>query len=144
MAEDTKASTGAKSEFHLFDGSALYRLRQVKNFQIPSPDRDEHESTSLESDDKEFAPGDADFGEFNVVLNLRPGSDTDVKCEAAAAAQDERAFKAIVAVRRVLTRQYTGNCWVKKYDRGEVNRAGVMEATLTLRATGTVTSAAYS
>lgn len=144
MAEDTKASTGAKSQFWLHDGSALYQLRQVKNFKIPSPELEELECTHLDSDAKEYAPGDTDFGEFDVVLNFRPGSDTDTKLEAALAAQTERAFAAHVAVRKVLTRSYTGNCLVKKIDRGEVNRQGIMEATVTCRATGTVTSAPYS
>lgn len=144
MSEDTKASTGAKSQFWLHDGSALYQMRQVKNFQIPSPEYEELESTHLDSDAKEYVPGDTDFGEFNVVMNFRPGSDTDTKLEAALAAQEERAFAAHVAVRKVLTRSYTGNCLVKKIDRGEVNRSGVMEVTVTCRSTGAVTSAAYS
>lgn len=143
MAELTKASTGAKSQFWLNDGTALYQLREVKNFQIPSPQLEEHESTHLDSDAKEFVPGDIDFGEFNVVLNFRPGSDTDTKLEAALAAQTERAFAAHVAVRGVLTRSYTGNCIVKAIDRGEVSRSGVMEVTVTCRSTGAITSAAY-
>jgi hypothetical protein len=143
MAETTKASTGAKSEFWFNDGTALYKAVQVKNFQLPSPEVEQLESTPLEADAKEFVPGDTDFGTFEVKLNLRPGSDTDTKLEAWVAAQTERAFKANIAVRSVLTRSYDGNALAEGYDRGEVSRSGVMEATLRLRSTGAVTSSAY-
>jgi hypothetical protein len=109
MAETTKASTGAKSEFWFNDGTALYKAVQVKGFGLPSPEVEQLESTNLDSDAKEFVPGDTDFGEFEVKLNLRPGSDTDTKIEAWVAAQVERAFKANIAVRSVLTRSYDGN-----------------------------------
>lgn len=143
MADTTLASTGAKSEFWLNDGTSLYRLRQVKNFGLPSPEREQLESTSLESDAKEFVPGDIDYGEFEVVVNLRPGSDTDTKIEAAVTAGVERAFKANLAVRNTLTRSYDGNAIAVAYERGDINRGGVMEATLRLRSTGAVTASAY-
>lgn len=143
MAELTKASTGAKSEFWFNDGTALYRARQVKNFGLPNPEVEQLEATSLEDDAKVFIPGDTDFGEFEVVLNFRPGSDTDTKLEAWLAAQVERAFKANVAVRKVLTWSYDGNAILVGLDRGEISRGGVMEVTATLRSTGAVTSSAY-
>jgi hypothetical protein len=143
MSEATKASTGAKSEFWFNDGSALYKAVQVKSFGLPSPTVDQLESTNLDSAAKEFVPGDTDFGEFEVKLNLRPGSDTDTKIEAWVAAQVERAFKCNVAVRSVLTRSYDGIAIAVAYDHGEINRGGVMEATLRLRSTGAVTSSAY-
>jgi hypothetical protein len=143
MAETQKASTGAKSEFWFNDGSALYKAKQVKSFQLPSPSVEQLESTTLESDAKEFVPGDTDFGTFQIKLNLRPGSDTDTKIEAWVAAQTERAYQFNTAERGVLTRMYTGNAVAQEYDHGEVQRSGVMEATLTLRSTGAMTSAAY-
>jgi hypothetical protein len=143
MAETQKASTGAKSEFWFNDGTALYKGRQVKSFQLPSPSVEQLESTTLESDAKEFVPGDTDFGTFQVKLNLRPGSDTDTKIEAWVAAQTERAYQFNTAERGVLTRMYTGNAVAQEYDHGEVQRGGVLEATLTLRSTGAMTSAAY-
>src|SRR4051812_30928362 len=127
MAETTKASTGAKSEFWFNDGTALYKAVQVKSFQLPSANVDQLESTNLDSDAKEFVPGDTDFGTFEVKLNLRPGSDTDTKLEAWVAAQTERAFLANVAVRSVLTRSYAGNAIAQGYDRGDIQRGGVME-----------------
>lgn len=144
MAETTKASTGAKSRFSLHDGTSLYQLVQVKSFGLPSPEREQIESTHLESDAKEYVPGDVDYGEFEVVLNLRPGSDTDTKLEAAALAGDERAFTAELAVRGVLTRDYDGMANVVAYDRGEITRGGVMEATLRLQSTGPVTASVHA
>jgi hypothetical protein len=143
MAETTKASTGAKSEFWFNDGAALYKAVQVKSFQLPSPEVEQLESTNLDSDAKEYVPGDTDFGLFEVKINLRPGSDTDTKIEAWVAAQTERAFLANLAVRGVLTRSYAGNAIAVGYDHGDIQRSGVMEATVKLRATGAVTSAAY-
>lgn len=144
MAEDVKASTGAKSQFFLHDGTELYQLKEVKSFPIPGFSVEEIETTHLESEAKEFAPGDVEFEEMEIVLNFRPGSDTDTKLEAAAVSRDERAFKANVAVRGVLKRSFTGNAIVIGYNRGEITRSGVMEATVRLRPTGYVTSAPYS
>lgn len=145
MAETQKASTGKKSQFFLHNGTVLYKLNQVKSFGLPSPETEQLESTHLESDAKEFISGDTDFGEFEVKLNLRPGSDTDLQLEDAAAddSGDDIAFKGNVAIRGVLSRSYDGNANVVAYDRGEINRSGVMEATARLRATGPVTSSAY-
>lgn len=144
VSEGQLASTGAKSELWLHDGTALYKLVQVKSFKLPSAERERIESTHLASDAKEYVPGDLDFGEFEAVLNLRPGSTTDTLCETLAAGQADVAFKACLAVRGTLTRDYTGTCIVLGYDHGEINRKGVMEATLKLAASGAVTSAAHS
>lgn len=143
MAETTLASTGAKSEFWFNDGTSLYQGRQVKSFGLPNPEVEQLESTHLGSDAKEFVPGDIDYGEFEVKFNFRPGSDTDTKLEAWLAAQVERAFKANVAVRKVLTRSYDGNALLVALDRGEINRGGVMEVTAKMRSTGAVTASAY-
>jgi hypothetical protein len=143
MAETTKASTGAKSEFWFNDGAALYKAVQVKSFGVASPTVEQLESTSLESDAKEFIPGDTDFGDFEVKMNFRPGSDTDTKLEAWLAAQTERAFLENVAVRGVLTRSYAGTGILTAIDRGDITRGGVMEVTAKIRSTGSVTSGAY-
>jgi hypothetical protein len=143
MAETQKASTGAKSEFWFNDGSALYKAVQVKSFGMPSPEVEQLESTYLESDAKEFVPGDTDFGDFEVKMNFRPGSDTDTKLEAWLAAQVERAFLENVAIRGTLVRSYAGTGILTAIDRGEIARGGVMEVTARIRSTGTVTSGAY-
>lgn len=141
--ETTKASTGSKSQFWLHDGTALYQLVQVRSFKLPSPSRDRVESTSLEDDNKVYVPGDLDYGEFEVMINLRPGSTTDTLLEAAVAAADDRAFKAVLAVRNTPTRNYTGSAVVLGYEKGEINRKGVMEGTIKLAMSTALTNAAY-
>src|SRR5512139_3235179 len=93
MAETTAKSTGAKSEFWFNDGSALYRAREVFTIGHPGFEVEQLDATSLESDAKEFIPGDTEYQEFDVVIYYRPGSDTDTKLEAWVAAQEERDFR---------------------------------------------------
>lgn len=144
MADNQLAGTGHRAQFWLNNAAAtpvLTRINQVVSFGLPSSERDEVETTHLDSDAKEYAPGLQDFGEFEVTLNLRPGSDTDLLLEAAAEEGNQRAFKAVLPIRGVLTRNYTGQCFVKSYDKGEITVDGKMEATLSCRATGAVVSA---
>lgn len=143
MAETTKKSTGAKSEFWFNDSSALYRAREVRSFGHPGFNVEQLDATSLESDAKEFIPGDVEFQEFDVVIYYRPGSDTDTKLEAWVAAQVERAIKLNRAVRSVLTRSYDGNAIAVSYIAGDAERGTVGTATLRLRPTGYFTSSAY-
>jgi len=143
MAETTKKSTGAKSEFWFNDGSALYRAREVRSFGHPGFNVEQLDATSLESDAKEFIPGDVEFQEFDVTIYYRPGSDTDTKLEAWVAAQVERAIKLNRAVRSVLTRSYDGNAIAVSYIAGDAERGTVGTAVLRLRPTGYFTSSAY-
>jgi len=143
MAETTLKSTGAKSEFWFYDGSALYRAREVKNFGHPGFEVEQHDATSLESVAKEFIPGDIEYQEFDVVIYYRPGSDTDTKLEAWALAQTERAIKINRAVRGVLTRSYDGNAIAVSYMPDDAQRGEVGTAVLRVRPTGAITASAY-
>lgn len=116
MAVAPKAGTGAKSQFWLHDGTALVRLSGVKSIKFPTAERGEVEITDLDSDAAEFAPDLPDFGDFPVVFNHRDGSATDVLLAAANADPNERAFKIVLAVRGVLTSDYTGVAFLKTYD----------------------------
>lgn len=147
MADNQLAGTGHRAQFWLDNDAAtpvLTRINQVTSIGLPSPEREEVDVTHLDSDAREFAPGLVDYGEFEVVVNLRPGSDTDLLLEAAAESQKNKNFKVVLPIRGVLTRDYTGTCFVKSYDRGEVTVDDKMEATVTLRAVGAVTSAAHT
>lgn len=143
MAESTLKSTGAKSEFWFHDGTAMYRAREVFTIGHPGAEDEEFDSTSLESDAKEFVPGDTEFQPFDVVLYFRPGSDTDLKLEAWRAAKTERAIKINRAVRGVLTRSYDCIALAKSYLPDDAARGEVQKATLNVRPTGAVTSSAY-
>lgn len=140
------AGSGWGGEFHLHDGTALYELVQVVSFTLPSDEVDEIDITHLKSAGRrrEYAEGLIDGGEFEVVLNYRPLSDTDIKIRAWQAAGGPRAFKAVIPERGTKTAQITGNAVLRGYDQGEVNAEDKMESTLTLRVTGAVTVAAYT
>jgi hypothetical protein len=108
MAETTKASTGAKSEFWFNDGAALYKAVQVKAFSCRAPRSSSSNRPTLTPTPRNMCRA-TPISAFEVKINLRPGSDTDTKIEAWVAAQTERAFLANIAVRGVLTRSYAGN-----------------------------------
>ena len=140
------SGTGWNGEFWLNDGVSLYELKQVVGFSLPSDDVDEIEITHLKSAGRrrEYAEGLIDGGEFEITLNYRPLSDTDIKIRAWQAAGGPRAFKAVVPERGVPIVQFTGTVVLRGYDPGEVNAEDKMEASLTLRTTGAITVAAYT
>ncbi len=144
MAVAPKAGTGAKSQFLLHNGTALTKLLGVKSIKFPTPERGEVEITDLDSDAAEFAPDLPDYGTFPVVLNHRDGSETDVLLAAAAADPNERAFKIVVAIRGVLTNQYTGVAFLQSYELPELAQGTVQEATATFRMSGPLTKSVYS
>lgn len=135
MAETQEASVGWGGEFHFNDGTALYEAVEVVSFTLPSPEFEEVESTHLKSANRyrEFIDSLVNGGEVQVVLNYRPGSDTDTKL---LAWRDARAIRAIKfgipetgdVVVEIST---TGKC--NMIDRGEVSADGKLEATVTIR-----------
>ncbi len=135
MSEAQKAGTGYKSQFHLFNGTALYKFRHVKEYDTPGATaREQEETTHLESEDwrREYESTFYEDADIEVLMNSRPLSDTDTLCEAALVAGDVRAFKAVIAISGVLVAQITGTCRCTGYNRGRVTN-GVMEATATFR-----------
>lgn len=139
------AGSGWGGELWVNDGTALYELKQVVSFTLPQDETDQVDITHLKSAGRrrEYAEGLIDGGEFEVTMNFRVLSDTDIKLSAWQAAGGPRAFKAVVPERGVPTAQFTGTAILSGYDRGEVNAEDKMEATVTLKITGAVTIAAY-
>lgn len=149
MAETQEASIGWGGEVHLStDATALNleELVQVVSFGLPQDQIDRVETTHLKSPNRrrEYTSGLIDGGEVEVVLNFRPGSDTDQLIEDAQAAGDERAVKFVVPQLGTPAWDYSTTAIVTGYDRGEVTADGKMEATMTLAITGAVTSAAHA
>lgn len=147
MAGETQlAGTGWGGEFWVHNGTTLTELKQVVSFTLPQDETDEVDITHLKSAGRrrEYAEGLIDSGEFTVVLNYRPNSDTDILLRGFQAAGGQRAFKAVIPERGVATWQVTGNVIMRGYDRGEVNAEDKMEATVTFRVTGALTEAVYS
>lgn len=135
MAETQEASVGWGGEFYFNDGSSLYEARQVVSFTLPNPEYEEVESTHLKSENRyrEFIDSLINGGEVQVVLNFRPGSDTDTKLRAWRASRQIRDIKFGVPETGTVVVEVstTGKC--NMIDRGEVSADGKMEATVTIR-----------
>jgi hypothetical protein len=134
MAETQEPSLGYYGEFWLYNGTTLYELREVREFDVPSPGaREQVDATHLKSPNwrREFLSGFFEDTEFEVVLNSRPLSDTDVLLADALADSDVRAFKAVLPENGVPTSKIEGTCVCTGYDRGRVTPDGLMEATAT-------------
>lgn len=137
MAGETQdASVGYMGEFHLWKATALYELKQVKSFGVPSGGtREQVEKTHLKSPGwrREYLSTFYEDSDFEVVLNGRPLSDTDILLEAALKAGDVRPFKAVLPENGVPVAQVKGTVKCIGYDRGEVEGNTPMEATATFR-----------
>lgn len=148
MAETQEASIGWGGEFWLGTtalAGSLVEMVQVVSFGLPQDKIDRVETTHLKSANRrrEYTSGLVDGGEVQVVLNFRPGSDTDQAIENALAAGDERAVKFVVPNLGVAAWDYGTTAIITGYDRGSVTGGDKMEATVTLAITGAVTSAAH-
>jgi hypothetical protein len=136
MAETQDATVGYMGEFHLHDGSSLYELREVQSFKIPEPgSREQVETTHLKSPGwrRTHVSTFYEDSDFEVTLNTRVLSTTDTLLSAALAADDTRAFKAVIPENGVPTARIEGTCRVIGYDRGTVEKDVVITATVTLR-----------
>lgn len=136
MAETQAATLGYGGEFHLHDGSVLYELVEVKEFDVPGPaPREQVETTHLKSPGwrREYTSGFHEDQDIEILLNSRPMSDTDVLLEEALDEGDNRAFKAVLAENGTPAAQIEGTCRVIGYSRGRVTPDGVLEATATVR-----------
>lgn len=139
----TDAVTGWGGQFWLHNLTALTKLAEVVSFSLPTPETEDVEATHLESPGKrrEYISGMIEDGEADVTMNYVAGSPTDLLIQEAQASGATRAFKQIVPNKTVGSK-FEGFCIVKKYDRGEINADGKLEATMTIRFTGASTQAA--
>lgn len=147
MAETQDPSIGWGGEVWLSTDDTtgnLVELVQVVSFSLPSEEIDEVETTHLKSPNrrKEFISGMIDGGEVEVVLNYRPGSDTDNAIRAAKTAGDVRAIRFVIPNGGTAAYQVDTTAYVSGYDRGTIEAAEKMEATVTFRITGDETQAA--
>jgi len=146
MAETQEATDGYGGEFHYHNGTILYEMKEVKSFDVPSPGgREQLDKTHLKSPGRrrQYLSTWYEDSDFEVVLNSRPLSDTDVLCEDALAVGDERPFKAVLPEDGVPTSQITGTAKCTGYSRGTVSNDGIMEATATFRVATINDIAAY-
>jgi hypothetical protein len=149
MAETQTPSIGWGGEVHLSTDETevnLEELVQVVSFGLPNHEVDEVEVTHLKSPNKrrEYIAGLSDGGEVEVVLNYRPGSDTDALLLAARSARDVRAVRFVIPSDGVAAYQIDTFAYVSGYDRGTVEAGEKMEVTVTLRITGDETQEAVT
>ncbi len=136
MAETQDASLGYMGEFHLNNGTALIELVQVKEFDVPGGGvREQVEATHLKTPGwrRKYLSGFYEDSDFEVLLNFRPLSDTDVLLDSVRDSGATRAFKAVLPENGVPVAQIEGTCRCIGYNRGRVTADGVMEATATFR-----------
>lgn len=148
MAETQEASIGWNGEFWLSTDDTvnnLIELVEVVSFDMPSVEVDQVENTHLKSADrfKEFLDGLADGGTAQIVFNFRPGSDTDEALDDWEANRGKRKVRFIVPLQGVAVKDYTCSATFAGYSRGTVSAGEKMEATLSVKLSGTVTKAAH-
>jgi len=145
-SEDVSPSVGYKDQFHLHDGTALYKLRGVKEFDMPDGgQREQIEVTDLDADDwrRQYISGFYEDSDFEVLLNARPLSTTDVLLTAARNDGDVRAFKAVITVDAVPVAQVEGSARCTGYTYGRIVVGGLKEATATFRVVSIESVVAY-
>jgi len=136
MAETQDASVGYMGSVKLHNGTILYELQHVKSFDIPDlGEREQVETTHLKSANwrREYVSTFYEDSDFNVMLNFRPLSDTDVLLSDALYEGDVRAMKIVIPENGVPAAQITLTARCINYNRGEVAPNDVMEATATFR-----------
>lgn len=147
MAETQSPSVGYKDEFHLHNGTALYKLRGVKEFDWPEGGvREQEEVTDLDATDwrRQYISTFYEDADFEVLLNYRPLSDTDVLLRDARDDGDTRAFKAVVAIDGTPAAQVEGTCRCLGYTPGRIAVGTVKDATATFRVVSIDAMEAYS
>lgn len=136
MAETQKASVGYMGAVSLHNGTTLVELVQVKGFDIPNlGEREQVETTHLKSPAwrREYVSTFYEDSDFNVMLNFRPLSDTDVLLSDALGDGDTRAMKIVLPENGLPVAQIELTARCINYSRGEVSPNDVMEATATFR-----------
>lgn len=137
-------SIGWGTEFHLHNGTSLIELDGVFNVTIPESTADDVEVTHYKSPGKtrQYIAGLKDLGEFTVEMNFVAGSPTDLLCQTALAAGDNRAFKTVLPDDAGEPAwEIDGSAYVKGYTRN-IPVDDRMTAQLTLRAAGATTEGA--
>lgn len=143
---DARIGWGAELQLGLTEAAgSLVELGEVRSFNLPSDEADEHEVTHLKSPErrKEYISGLIDSGEVSATLNYVPGSATDLMLTTAAEDGDTRAVRFIIPDQTgTAAWQITTSGFVKRYTPDNVEPNAPITATLVLRITGGKTQAA--
>lgn len=121
------------------DVASLVEIGEVRSFNMPTQEADEHEVTHLKSPNrrKEFIQGLIDGGEVEATINYVPGSATDLLLADARDTGTTRAVRFIIPdqVGQPAWQATTGG-FVKRYSPDNVEPNAPITATLTIRITG--------
>lgn len=134
-------SIGWGTEAHLHNGTALTELLGVFNVSIPEANVDDVETTHYKSPNRyrEFMAGLKDRGEFQIEMNYVAGSPTDLLCQGALAAANNRPFQIVLPDDEgAAAWSIDGSGYAKGYSRA-IPVDDRMTATLTIRVSGDVT-----
>ena len=136
MPELQKATVGYMGSVWLHNGTILYELKEVKGFDIPAlGEREQVETTHLKSPAwrREYVSTFYEDSDFNVMLNFRGLSDTDILLDDALADGDIRAMKVVLPENGIAVSQILLTARCINYTRGEVSANDVIEANATFR-----------
>jgi hypothetical protein len=136
MAETQEATVGYFGEMELHNGTDLTPLVEVKSIQIPGlGTRELVETTHLKSPQwrREYVSTFYEDSDFEIVLNTRVLSDTDVLLADALADADTRAFRVIIPENGAPVAQIEGTAKCIGYERGTMAADEVIEGTATFR-----------
>jgi hypothetical protein len=131
---------GATSEV-----SSLVELGEVRSFNVPSDEADEHEVTHFKSPErrKEFISGLIDGGEATVTINYVPGSASDLLLTDALETGTTRAVRFIIPDQTgTAAWQITSSGFVRRYSPDTVEPNAPITATVAIRFTGAKSQAA--
>jgi hypothetical protein len=146
MAETQDASVGYMGEFWLHNGSTLYELRNVLEFDVPDEGaREQVDKTTLKSPNwrRQYLSTFYEDSDFEVALQYRPLSDTDVLIQAAIADDGARAFKAVIPENGEPAAQVEGTARAIGRTKPRVVGPDVMQTTVTFRVVTVDAAEAY-
>lgn len=146
MAEDVAPSLGHKDEFWLNDGTSLYKLVGVKEFDVPTGgQREQVQTTDLDHDWRHtYESAFYEDVDFEVLLNARFLSDTDTLLTEARDAGDVRPFLAVITIDGAPVAQVEGTAKCTGYSYSRITPGGLKEATATFRVVEVSSIEAYA
>lgn len=143
---DARIGWGAELQLGTAESVAsLVELGEVRSFNVPQDEADEHEVTHFKSPDrrKEFIQGLIDGGEVSATLNYVPGGATDLMLVDALDTGTIRAVRFIIPDQTgTAAWQITTTGFVRRYSPDTVEPNSPITATLTIRITGASSQAA--
>lgn len=144
----TDARIGWGAEVQVSSSSAvagLVEIGEVRSFNVPSDEADEHEVSHFKSPDrrKEFISGLIDGGEATVTVNYVPGSASDLLLTDAVEDGTTRAVRFIIPDQTgTAAWQITAAGFIKRYSPDTVEPNSPITATFNIRFTGAKSQAA--